>query len=96
MAKVTKMTENSKKVFTFLKEHPGEQFLTADIVRELGLTSPMVTGSVTGLVNKGYAIRTEQEISDENDKVKKVKYISITPDGLNFDPDAESEVESAE
>lgn len=85
------MTEGSKKVFQFLKENYGEKMTSTDIATSLGLSSPTVTGSVNGLVRKGYAVREEVVIpaEEEGGKDVKVKYISLTDEGMNFDPDKE-------
>lgn len=85
------MTDGSKKVFNFLKENYGEKLTNADIATALGVTGPVVVGSVNGLVKKGYAQREEVVIpaTEEGGKDTKVKYISLTEEGMNFDPDAE-------
>ena len=86
------MTEGSRKVFNFLKDNYGEKITSADIATALGVTIPVVTGSVNGLVKKGYAVREEAVLpADEGEKEVKVKYISLTEDGMNFDPDAVEE-----
>lgn len=84
------MTDNSRKVFEFLKEHYGDNLTCQNIAAELGITVPAVTGSVNGLVKKGYAVRNEEVMTDEDGKETKVKYISLTEDGMIFDPDAEN------
>lgn len=83
------MTDNSKKVFTFLKENYGNRFTSSDIVTALALSAPTVTGSVNGLVRKGYAIREAEEVQGADGKATTVKYISLTEAGYGFDPDAE-------
>lgn len=85
------MTEGSRKVFDFLKVNYGEKLTNADIARALGVSGPTVVGSVNGLVKKGYASREEVTIpaQAEGEKDVKVKYISLTEEGMAFDPDAE-------
>jgi biotin operon repressor len=83
------MTENSRKVFDFLKDNFGEKLTHQGIVAALGVSSAAVSGSVNGLVKKGYAVRTEETEMDENGKAVTVKYISLTDEGYAFDPDAE-------
>lgn len=85
------MTENSAKIFNYLKEHFGDKITHQRIVADLGVTSPAVSGSVNGLVKKGYAVRTEETQMDENGKEVTVKYISLTDEGLAFDPNAAKE-----
>ncbi len=88
------MTENSRKVLDTLKAHYGEnkQWITAELAEAAGVTSPAVTGAVTGMCKKGYALRTEATIpakdKEGNDIEKAVKLISLTEAGYNFDPDA--------
>lgn len=85
---VIQMTDNSKKVLGFLKENYGNKVTHHDIVSALGLTSPMVTGSVNGLVKKAYAVRDAVEVMGADGKAIIVKYISLTEAGLGFNPDA--------
>lgn len=86
------MSENGKKVFGFLKENFGRELTAHDIAESLGVTVPVVTGSVNSLVKKGFAQRTEVEVpaAEEGKKATTVKYISLTDAGLGFDPEAEA------
>lgn len=83
------MKESSRKVFDFLKANYGSDVTGNDIATALGVTVPVVTGSVNGLVKKGLAVRNEVVLQGADGKETKVKYIALTEDGLNFDPDAE-------
>ena len=84
------MTENSRKVLDYLKAHYGEDITAQQIQAALGLEKlASVTGSVNGLVRNGRAVRTEATVEDAEGKTVTVKYISLTEEGLNFDPDAE-------
>ena len=87
------MSENSQKVLAFLKANNGVKLTAADISEALDLPKRSVDGIVTSaLQRKGLAVRTpdEQEVVGDDGKVshKPVKYISLTADGLAFDPDA--------
>ena len=91
------MTENSRKVLETLKAHYAEekQWLTSELAQAAGVTAPTVTGAVTGLVKKGFALRTPgttivKSIKDgqEVESEKEVKFISLTEAGYNYDPDA--------
>lgn len=84
------MTENSRKIFYFLKENDKE-FTAQQISAAVGVSVNAVTGSVNALVKKGRAIRREETTVGEDGKGKIVKYISLTNDGKAFDPDAETE-----
>ncbi len=83
------MTEGSKRVFAFLKANHGVKVTAQDIAADLGVKISVVTGSVNGLVKKGYAIREATEIVGEDGKAKATSYISLTDEGMAFDPDAE-------
>ena len=91
------MTENSRKVLETLKAHyaEGKQWETAELAAEAGVTSPTVTGAVTGMCKKGYAERIPGTVTEtivkngeEIQKEKEIKYIKLTEAGYNFDPDA--------
>lgn len=88
MAKA-KMTENSRKVFEYLKEAgPGVKFTTKQVQTALGFEKAgSVTGSVTGLVKKGYAER----FAEVDEDGKEIKYFALTEAGMAFDPDAVDE-----
>ena len=83
------MTDNSKRVFNFLKEHHGVKFTAHELANELGVSINVITGSVNGLTRKDYAVREEVTSQDANGKTVTTKYISLTDAGLAFDPDAE-------
>ena len=85
------MTENSRKVLEFLKAAgAGVKFTANEVKDALGLEKVgSVTGSVTGLVNKGYAERFTETVTDENGKTKEIKKFALTQAGVEFDPDAE-------
>lgn len=84
------MTENSRKIFDFLKENDKE-FTAQAIAAALGVSVNAVTGSVNALVKKGRAIRREETTTDADGKAKVIKYISLTTEGKAFDPDAPTE-----
>lgn len=82
------MTENSKKVLNFLKENMGSSFTNAQVAEALGLSSATVVGSVSGLVKKGRATRTDSTAKGADGKEVTVKLITLTDEGYAFDPDA--------
>ena len=84
------MKENTRKVFDYLKENNGTNFTAADIAAELGLEKKQVDGIFTSaLQRKNLGVRTVAEIELEDGTHKQVKFLSLTPAGLAFDPDAE-------
>ena len=86
------MKENSKKVLNYLKEINGQKVTAADVAAELGLEKRSVDGIFTSAIQrKGVGVRTEAEIEKEDGTHAKVKFLSLTPEGMNFDPDADAE-----
>lgn len=94
MATKKGMTPNSRKVLDFLKGNGvGVKFTTKDVQTALDFEKAgTVTGSVTGLVNKGYAVR-EKELREVDGKQKEVSVFYLTQEGMDFDPDTISEEE---
>lgn len=86
------MTDNSRKVLDYLKEHYGEDLTANAIAEALDIKVAAVTGSVNGLVRNGRAVRTAATVEKDGKSVE-IKYISLTEDGLNFDPDAAADAE---
>jgi hypothetical protein len=84
------MSEGARKVLNYLKEAGANvSFSVKEVQTALGFEHPgSVTGSVTGLVRKGYAVWTKEEVTDEEGKTKEISKFYLTEDGLNFDPDA--------
>ncbi len=82
------MSENSRRVFEFLKDNHGEKMVNSDIATALGVSGPTVVGSVNGLVKKGFATREAVEVTGADGKTVTIKYISLTDAGMEFDPDA--------
>lgn len=60
----------------------------------LGLEKRSVDGSFTSAIQrKGLGVRTAAEIELEDGTHKQVKFLSLTPAGMSYDPDAESDAE---
>ena len=88
------MNENSKKVLNYLKEVNGQQVTAADIAAALRLDKRSVDGSFTSAIQrKGLGVRTPAEIELEDGTHKTVKFLSLTAEGLAFDPDAAVDAE---
>ena len=84
------MKENSKKVLNYLKEGNGTSVTAADVADALGLEKRSVDGIFTSAIQrKGLGIRTPAEVELEDGSHKAVKFLSLTPAGLAFDPDAD-------
>lgn len=93
MAKKGTMTPNSRKVFDYLKAAGvGVRFTTKEVQEALGFEKAgSVTGSVTGLVNKEFAVREKEMRTDAEGKSKEVSVFYLTEAGAAFDPDAVTE-----
>lgn len=88
------LKESSKKVFYCVKEHTlnGDNITAADIAAETDLEVKSVNGIVTAAFQrKGLMQRTPAEIELEDKTHKPVKFISLTAEGLEFDPEAVTE-----
>ena len=89
------MKENSKRVLNYLKEVNGENVTAADVAEALGLEKRSVDGIFTSAIQrKGLGVRVPAEVEMEDGTHKAVKFLTLTDEGLAFDPDAE--VEAAE
>ena len=87
------MKENSKKVLNYLKEVAGENVTAADVAVALGLEKRQVDGIFTSAIQrKQLGVRTPAEIELEDGTHKQVKFLSLTPAGMAFDPDATEDV----
>ena len=86
------MKENSKKVLNYLKEINGENVTAADVAEVLGLEKRQVDGIFTSAIQrKGMGVRIPAEIQMEDGSHKQVKFLTLTPSGMSFDPDAVEE-----
>jgi hypothetical protein len=86
------MKENSKKVLNYLKEINGENVTAADVAAVLGLEKRQVDGIFTSAIQrKGLGVRTPAEVELEDGSHKQVKFLSLTPAGMSFDPEATEE-----
>lgn len=95
------ITPNSEQVLNFLKAHFGKEYTKNEIAATLGISVPAVTGSINGLVKKGYVVERIETIEVEpatetrKAKMKDVRYETLTEAGLAYDPVAEEEERQA-
>ena len=96
------MTQNSELVLNYLKKNYGKEFTKKEIAEAVGVSVPAVTGSLNGLIKKGYAAttRTEEVVVAEatetrKAQVKNVLYHTLTEAGLSYDPIAEEAEKAA-
>lgn len=86
------MKESSKAVLNYLKEVNGQQVTAADVAEALGLEKRQVDGIFTSAIQrKGLGVRTPAEVEVEDGTHKSVKFLSLTAEGMKFDPDADAE-----
>ena len=86
------MKQNSKMVLNYLKDVNGQKVTAADVAEALGLEKRHVDGIFTSAIQrKNLGVRTPAEIELEDGSHKQVKFLSLTPAGMEFDPDAEEE-----
>lgn len=84
------LTEKSRVIYNYVKEHDGQQFTAQDIADATGVPVKSVNGVVTmSFQKKGLMERIPAEIEIEDGKHKSVKFIQLTDEGRSFDPDAE-------
>lgn len=85
------MSANSVKVLDYLKQVNGTQVTAADVAEALGLEKKSVDGIFTSAIQrKGLGVRTPAEIELADGTHKAIKLLSLTAEGLAFDPsDAE-------
>lgn len=86
------LKETSKKIFLAIREadKKGELATNQDIAEATGLTAKQVVGSMNSLVKKNYAYREEKNVQQADGTTKAVKFLHVTEDGMNLDPDAEN------
>lgn len=83
------MKENTRKVYTYLKEHDGNDHTAADVAEALGLEKRQVDGIFTSAIQrKGYGFREESEATMPDGNSHKVKFLRLTDEGRAFDLDA--------
>lgn len=88
------MKENSRKVLEYLKQINGANVTAQDVADALGLEKRSVDGIFTSAIQrKGLGVRTLAEVELEDGSHKQVKFLSLTPAGMAFDPDAEETAE---
>lgn len=85
------MTPNSRLVLDYLKNNYGEEFTRGQIAEALSIPVNAASGSVNGLVRSKRATQREAKELDAKGKEVVVRYVTLTPEGLEFDPDAVTE-----
>ena len=83
---------NTIKVINYLKEINGTNVTAADVAEAVGLEKRQVDGIFTSAIQrKGLSVRTLAEIELEDGTHQQVKFLSLTPAGMAYDPTADAE-----
>lgn len=84
------MSVNTLNVIEYLKAHNGENLTAQDVADALDVDVKVVNGAFTsGIQKKGLGQRIEAEIELDDGSHRKVKFLTLTADGLAFTPEAE-------
>ncbi len=87
---MAKLSENSRKVFDYVKGVNGADVTADDIANATGLGVRQVNGIVTSAFQKkGIMERIPAEIELSDGTHKAVKFIKLTAVGETFDPDTQ-------
>ena len=89
------MKENSKRVLAYLKEVNGTNVTAADVAEALNLEKRSVDGIFTSAIQrKGLGVRVAAEVELPDGTHAPVKFLTLTDEGMAFDPDAEVEADA--
>ncbi len=87
---MAKLSENSRKVFDYVKGINGADVTADDIANATGLGVRQVNGIVTSAFQKkGIMERIPAEVELSDGTHKAVKFIKLTAVGETFDPDTQ-------
>lgn len=84
------MTENTRKVWEFLKANGDADMTAAEVAAALGMEKRQIDGIFTsGLQRKQLGVRVEAERENEKGTHDRVKFLKLTDAGLAYNPDEE-------
>lgn len=81
------MTDNSKKLFNYLKDSKGIHLTAVDAAEDTGLSTASINLLFNNFIKKGWAKRTIATIQLKNGKQAEVKFLTLTDLGYTIDPD---------
>lgn len=91
------LKENQRKIYDYVKSMNGQDITAEDIANAVGATTRQVNGSLTAFFcKKGLMKRTPAEMELPDGTHKAIKLVSLTEEGLAFDPDASDEEKEEE
>lgn len=95
-------TPNSIAAYNFMKSHYGQEFRKSDVAEALGIPQVAVTGAFTPHIKAGRLAVTREEIVElepatetRKAKTRKDVYVTMTEEGLAYDPVAADEEKAA-
>lgn len=84
------MTPNARRILDYMKQNFGTEMTKQEIAAALGVSVSAVVGTTNSLIKKGFATERQETTLDEKNKEKVIKYVVLTDEGNEFDPDAEA------
>lgn len=87
------MSENSKKIFNYLKTIGDAKVTAADVAAALGIEDKrVVDGAFTSAIQRNQlGVRTPAEVELADGSHVQVKFLSLTEKGMAYDPDEATE-----
>lgn len=81
------MSESGRKILHFLQKNPKQEFTKRQLVIELDLSMPAVTGNINSFMKKKFVVERVNEWTDEAHHIHVDRYYTLTKEGKDFDPD---------
>lgn len=85
------MTPNARRILDYMKQNFGTEMTKQEIAASLGVSVSAVVGTTNSLIKKGFATERQETTLDEKNKEKVIKYVVLTDEGNEYDPDAAEE-----
>lgn len=85
------MTPNARRILDYMKQNFGTEMTKQEIAASLGVSVSAVVGTTNSLIKKGFATERQETTLDDKNKEKVIKYVVLTDEGNEFDPDAAEE-----
>ena len=85
------MTPNARRILDYMKQNFGTEMTKQEIAASLGVSVSAVVGTTNSLIKKGFATERQEITLDDKNKEKVIKYVVLTDEGNEFDPDAAEE-----
>ena len=82
------MTPNARRILDYMKQNFGTEMTKQEIAASLGVSVSAVVGTTNSLIKKGFATERQETTLDEKNKEKVIKYVVLTDEGNEYDPDA--------